>query len=66
MIKQLQCWWIFGNSAYKQLIAFVSLNKRIIVCTKLLMNKSKRKIYKKDKKKYDAIVMETLKVYSFR
>ena len=34
-INQLQCWQIFGNSTVKPLIAFVSMNKKIIVCTDL-------------------------------
>ena len=34
MIKQLQYWQIFGNSTDKQLIAFLSMNKKIIACTK--------------------------------
>ena len=35
MIKQLQYWQIFGNSTDKQLIAFLSMNKKIIACTNL-------------------------------
>ena len=35
MIKQLHYWQIFGNSTDKQLIAFLSMNKKIIACTNL-------------------------------
>ena len=35
MIKQLQYWYIFDNSTDKQLRAFLSMNKKIIVCTSL-------------------------------
>ena len=35
MIRQLQYWQIFGNSTCKQLIPFLSMNKKIIACTNL-------------------------------
>ena len=35
IIKQLQYWLIFGNSTDKQLIPFLSMNKKIIACTNL-------------------------------
>ena len=35
MIKQLRYWQIFGNSTDKYLIAFLSMNKKIIACANL-------------------------------
>ena len=66
MIKQLHYWQIFGNSADEQLIAFLSINKKIIACTNLKMNEFRRKLYLKYRNINNMTQLLCLKLYRLR
>ena len=64
MIKQLQYWWIFGNSTYEKLIVFFIEKKNYSVCQ--VLNEWTEKKINGRIKKYDAmVIVKTLKVYVF-
>ena len=60
MIKYLQYWWIFGNSAFKQLIIFLSLNKKTYSVYEDVIEKIIGKIKKYG---YRIVIVKTFKVW---